>query len=91
MVFRSDYSVTPDSVPEYMLLVGILKGVPKMSDAACKKFPGLHHDDSRRKIAKEICFSCPCLQECEDWVANMNTMERKLLSGIWAGRYRGKP
>jgi hypothetical protein len=73
--------------PQYDLIATILRDVPALPDALCRKFPGSHDDDDPMltEIALAQCRSCPCLLRRQEWVESMSRREHRALVGVWAG------
>jgi hypothetical protein len=81
---------TEPQAPEYALIARMLRDVPELPGALCKRHPGLHdHDEMLTALAVNMCESCPCLIRCSDWVASMPRSESKWLTGVWAGKDYG--
>jgi hypothetical protein len=69
------------------LLAEVLAGLPKLPGALCvgidpRTFDCIDGKDIGRAVA--ICEGCPALSLCRTWSA-----QRRGLSGVWAGKYRG--
>jgi transcription factor WhiB len=77
------------------LLDELASRIPDLHDAACRGRPGeFDIEDGRRDRAavtraKEVCQSCPALQDCRDWLASLPRPVRP--SGVVAGRYLAPP
>lgn len=79
------------------LLSAILRGTPKLADAACVGRPGLWDPpgqgeslpdaEYRQGIALSICHSCDCRVECGRWIDSLPVSNRP--AGVVAGRTPG--
>jgi hypothetical protein len=94
-VTRQKRSTPRDGVVD--LLADILRGVPRLENAACVgRWPGLfdppgqgesldHPDVAyRHRIATSICHSCDCIRDCARWVDSLPANRRP--GGVVAGR-----
>jgi hypothetical protein len=74
------------------LLAEILRGTPRLAEAACTDHPADKFDATEpvdAVEALEICAVCPCLEVCRKWA---ESQARGRLSGVVAGEiYRPRP
>ncbi|WP_068179698.1 WhiB family transcriptional regulator [Mycobacterium sp. UM_CSW] len=66
-------------------LLGALRGIPNLPDAACRNLPELFDatDEIDAEPAIALCRSCPALQDCAAWAA---TLPKNSISGVVAAR-----